>query len=84
MMFQVDVDVELRAPAQQLDVLQAGHALVHQLQHLVAEALDARLDVLDPGAAQLAQLLVAQVRLDLVEELQIEWSSASIGNSVST
>ena len=65
------LDVEFLAPAQQLDVLKAGAALVHELEHLIAEALDAWLDLADAGIAHLLQLRVAQVGLDLVEDLEL-------------
>ena len=67
----MDLDVEFLAPAQQLDVLEAGAPLVHQPEHLVAEALDAWLDLADRRPAHLLQLRMAQVGLHLVEHVEL-------------
>src|SRR6266404_1170968 len=40
------------APLQQLDVLQRGGSLTHQLQHMIAHALDAGLDAVYSSVAQ--------------------------------
>src|SRR4029077_16463483 len=47
------LDAELLAPAQQLDVLQAGAALLHQFEHAVGEAFDAGLDLRQAARAHL-------------------------------
>src|SRR5262249_33209261 len=64
------LDADFLAPPHQLNVLKAGHALVHQLQHVVAEALDARLNLPHAATVHLHQLLVPQIRFHLVEQLQ--------------
>ena len=65
-------DADLLAPLEELDVLQSGHALLHQLQDRVAEALDAGLDRRHARLAQQADLILLQVRLGLVEERHVE------------
>jgi hypothetical protein len=66
------MDADLLAPFQQLDVLQSADALLHLLQHLRAEALDARLNGQHAGVAQQPHLFLLQVRLRLVEQRDVQ------------
>ena len=62
----------LLAPLQQLDVRERRRTLAHQVEHVVVEALDPRLDPDHAGVAQVADVLRREVRLDLPEELEPE------------
>src|SRR6185437_11068944 len=52
----------------ELNVLQPGDALSHQLQHRVAEALDAGLNLADARRAKQPYLFLLQIRLRFVEQ----------------
>ena len=62
------LDPELLAPFQELHVLGRAHPLVDEPEHAAAEALDARLELPDPGPGQQLQLGLREVRLRLVED----------------
>ena len=65
-------DVQFGAPFEQADVLQRRHALAHQLQDVGLQAFDARLDRVEPRRLVEPQLILGQVRLGLVEDVEIE------------
>ncbi len=60
----------LLTPFQQLNVAQGRRAFLHQLQDVVVQALNARLDPPDAGVAEQVDLLPAEVGFYLVEKLQ--------------
>ena len=73
-------DAELLAPFQELDVVQSGHALAHQLENRIAEAFDARLDAADTGGVQHPDLIALEIALGLVEQVEIELAPRQLGH----
>src|SRR4029453_18392110 len=69
---------ELLAPFQHLNVVQCGDALAHQLQDVVAEALDAWLDPPDAGGPQQLDLVAFEIALRLVEQAEIDLSRGEL------
>lgn len=65
-------DAKLLEPFQELDVLRAGRALAHQAEHVIRKTLDPRLDPSDAGGREGGGVIARDVRLDLIEEPQIE------------
>ena len=66
------LDPDLPAPFQQLDVLNAGYALLHQCQNLRAEALHPRLNTANVRFLELPDMGFLQIRLHLPEQVGIE------------
>ena len=69
----------LTAPLHQLDVVESGRPFAHQLQDVVAQALDPWLDKANAGVAKLAHLAAGEVRLALPEKLDIQTSLSKHG-----
>src|SRR5215471_1840516 len=66
----VHLDSQLLGPPHALDILHAGAAFAHDLQHLRAEILDTRLNGTHAAGPQGGKLMSLEVRLDLEEQLQ--------------
>jgi hypothetical protein len=67
-----EIDPVLLAPAQELDVADAGCVLVHQHEQLGRERLDPGLDGGHPRLLHQEDLLLRQIRARLVEALDVE------------
>src|SRR5688572_10477851 len=64
-------DSKFPAPAQQLNVFEAGRPFLHEAQDLVAEAFDPGLNPTYAPLPEERQLLESQVRFRFVEELHL-------------
>src|SRR5262249_53108271 len=70
----LDLNAVVAAPLEQAHVLKHGAALAHQLEHVAAQTLDARLDAAHSTQVQRAELLAGQVGLHFVEQLEADLS----------